>query len=83
MYQVCIEMNIDCRVLRNHGFPRVSVVDGGFFAVHEYIRRLNKLEWLVDHSRETCEGICLFSGSFFSMPVLSSLGYNPTSMGEE
>lgn len=61
------------RVLRNNGFPRVCVVDGGFFAVHEYIRRLNKLEWLVDHSRETCEGICLFSDSFFSMSVLSSL----------
>ena len=44
------------RVLRTAGFPRVCVVDGGFFAVHEYIRRLNKLEWLVDHDKETCEG---------------------------
>lgn len=47
---------VEHSVLQSHGFPRVCVIDGGFFAVHEYIRRLNKLEWFVDHDKETCEG---------------------------
>ena len=38
-------------------FPRVCIVDGGFFAVHEYIRRLNRIEWLIDHSKDQCEGM--------------------------
>ena len=38
-------------------YPRVCIVDGGFFAVHEYIRRLNRIEWLIDHAKDQCEGM--------------------------
>ena len=33
------------------------MVDGGFFAVHEYIRRIQKMDWLVDHNEDDCEGM--------------------------
>ena len=39
------------------GHNRICVVDGGFFAVHEYIRRIQKMDWLVDHNEDDCEGM--------------------------
>lgn len=46
-------------IMRDHGYHYVSVVEGGFFAVHEYIRSIGKLEWLIDHDPNVCE-VCRF-----------------------
>ena len=39
------------------GHTRVCVVGGGFFAVHEYIRRIQRMDWLIDHEDNACPGI--------------------------
>lgn len=30
------------------------MVDGGFFAIHEYLYENDQLDWLVDHDEKTC-----------------------------
>lgn len=41
-------------VLLQQGYPRVCTLSGGFFALHEYIRRVNQMDWLIGHSAEHC-----------------------------
>lgn len=56
MCEVCIVKELNSRVLLHEGYDRVCVVDGGYFAIHETIRRFQKMEWLIDHDSSTCEG---------------------------
>ena len=59
-------------------------VSGGFVAVHEYIRRINKLEWLVDHRQDQCE-VCrhyLLSDSIQRAVEVSSEIASKTGIGE-
>ena len=41
-------------MLARSGVRRVAVVDGGFAAIHEFLRAKDRLEWLVDHSERGC-----------------------------
>lgn len=42
------------RVLKRNSIQHVTVVDGGFFAIHEYLYENDRLDWLVDHNEKTC-----------------------------
>lgn len=46
--------NFICSVLKRNQIQHVVVVDGGFFAIHEYLFENDRLDWLVDHDERVC-----------------------------
>lgn len=44
MWQVVLKNDMNDRILRAEGYNRVCVIDGGYFAIHETIRRYSKME---------------------------------------
>lgn len=78
------EVDNAVKVLLRSNYPCVCVVSGGFFAVHEYIRRINRLEWLVDHRQDQCE-VCryyLLSDTIQRAVEMSSEIASKTGIGE-
>ena len=59
MWQVVLKNDMNDRILRAEGYNRVCVIYGGYFAIHETIRRYSKMEWLIDHDSATCEGMTM------------------------
>ena len=50
----------DClTVLEKKGLSHVVVVDGGFYAMHEFLYNAGEMEWLVDHDEEQCS-VCSY-----------------------
>ena len=45
---------VERSVLARSAVCRVAVVDGGFAAIHEFLRAKDRMEWLVDHSERSC-----------------------------
>ena len=71
-------------VLLQQGYPRVCTLSGGFFALHEYIRRVNQTEWLIDHTPDAC-AVCkhyLFSDTLQKAVEASSEMASKTGMAE-
>lgn len=41
-------------VLKRNSLHHVVVVEGGFYAIHEYLYQTDRFDWLVDHDEKTC-----------------------------
>ena len=41
-------------ILRRNSLHHVVVVEGGFYAIHEYLYQNDRFDWLVDHDEKTC-----------------------------
>ena len=40
--------------MKRNNIQHVTIVDGGFFTIHEYLYETDRLDWLVDHNEKTC-----------------------------
>ena len=48
-------MHFPSSVLRRNKVEHVAIVEGGFFAIHEFLVASNHLDWLVDHDTWNCQ----------------------------
>ena len=39
------------------GFPNISICTNGFYGIHEYIRKHQYTDYILNHDKENCEGI--------------------------
>lgn len=54
-----LDGNISLRVLRKNHLSHVCIGKGGFYAIHEYLYRSHRMDWLVDHDPDHCD-VCAY-----------------------